>query len=265
MTDCDVPPDPITIHGQAEDGAIVAIDVVVGGDSLESGIRDLILGEWWPPIGLAAVDQPEVDIDLTLSVDPSMPASLIRMESDLSLWAASHLANLVAVHAAVFADGDSIVVLPGPSFAGKSTLSLAAMDLGLEVLSDEYALIDPATGRIRGWPRPVRRRGPNGVVDRFPIPMRQGSVMPSMVAMINYDASLAGDTGLEVEPMSQGETVTALLANTVCAQSRPSDSFTAAVAVARLVNGVRGTRGEAAMAIAEIRMMLADRPADDFD
>jgi bifunctional ADP-heptose synthase (sugar kinase/adenylyltransferase) len=71
--------------------------------------------------------------------------------------------------------------------------------------------------------------------------------------------------GLDVEFTSQGETVVALLANTVCAQSRPSDAFGVAVAEARLVNGVRGTRGEAVLAIAEIRRMLSDRPAVELD
>jgi hypothetical protein len=32
-----------------------------------------------------------------------------------------------------------------------------------------------------------------------------------------------------------------------------------------LVNGVRGTRGEAVLAIAEIRRMLSDRPAVELD
>lgn len=253
------------MHGMAEDGAIVSIEVAVSDETLESKVRDCILDEWWPPIGLQAIDQPDSAADLEMSVDPTEATSLIRMESDLSLWAASHLSDLVAVHAAVFADGDSVVVLPGPSFAGKSTLSLAAMKLGLEVLSDEYALIDPTTGSVRGWPRPVRRRGPNGMVDRFPIPAAASSVQPSMVAMLQYNASYAGVSGLDVEFTSQGETVIALLANTVCAQSRPSDAFGAAVAVARLVNGVRGTRGEAMLAIAEIRRMLSDRPAVELD
>jgi hypothetical protein len=189
-----------TIHGMAEDGAIVSIEVAVSNGTLESKVRDYILDEWWPPIGLQAIDQPDSAADLEMSVDPTEATSLIRMESDLSLWAASHLSDLVAVHAAVFADGDSVVALPGPSFAGKSTLSLAAMKLGLDV-----------------------------------------------------------------EFTSQGETVVALLANTVCAQSRPSDAFGAAVAEARLVNGVRGTRGEAVLAIAEIRRMLSDRPAVELD
>ena len=254
-------PASTTVYGKAEDGAIVTIEVAAVDGILESECRDRILHGWWPPIGLRVIDQPESSEELALSVDPAEPASLLRLESDLSLWAASHLADLVAVHAAVFADGESVVVLPGPSFAGKSTLSLAAMDLGLEVLSDEYALIDPSTGSVRGWPRPVRRRGANGVVDRFPIPIQQGSVQPSMVATLHYDAAHAGDTGLDVEFTSQGETVAALLANTVCAQSRPSDSFSAAVAVARLVHSVRGTRGEAVLAIAELRRMLSDRPA----
>jgi hypothetical protein len=61
---------------------------------------------------------------------------------------------LVHASAAVTDDG-SAIVLPGNMNAGKSTTVAALVRRGFAYLTDEMAAIDPASGRIDPYPRPV--------------------------------------------------------------------------------------------------------------
>lgn len=233
------------------------------------------LGRWWPPAGLVRVDEPDAgeaqpsvapDLVVELSGPPTGPAVGVdgiarpggwdRLESDLGLFAAEHLAHRVAVHAAVVAWQGAAVVLPGPSHAGKSTLALALADAGAAVLSDEYTLIDPATGLVQGWPRPVRRRMPDGTITRPLVPAPLAAPIPvAVVAAVHHEAGAA----LDLRPARAADAALDLLANTVPAQRRPGPSLLAASAVARSAAAVRGVRGEASEAAAALLALVPAR------
>jgi HprK-related kinase A len=61
----------------------------------------------------------------------------------------------VAVHAAVVERGGHAVLLTAPPGYGKSTLCAALICAGWRLFSDEFALIEPETGRVVPVPRPV--------------------------------------------------------------------------------------------------------------
>jgi len=187
------------------------------------------------------------DPDLILSVDPSATWSVDRAESDLGLFAVEHLAEWVAVHAALVRIDGVVLVFPGPSHAGKSTLCAAALEAGGEVLSDEYALVSPDASRVAGWPRRVRLREIGSSLRRAGLPMGGEVAHVDLIAVIAYDPELP-DT-LDVAPLPPAEAVTEVLANTVCAASRPRFAFDAAVALCRRVPGLLGLRGEAGPAL----------------
>ena len=65
----------------------------------------------------------------------------------MTLFAVQRLTSVVAVHSAVFAHDGRAIVVPAASGGGKSTLTMAAADADVKVLTDEYALIDQTTGR----------------------------------------------------------------------------------------------------------------------
>lgn len=234
--------------GRADDGARVRIDIL--GDWTQDGL------EWWPVMGLERIDGDSREDDGDVAAHYTARADSVegwdRLESDLALFTSERLRGLVAVHAGVIRAEGRIIVIPGPSFAGKTTLCSAALDAGHEVLSDEYALVDPATGLIVGYPRRLRIRRPEGGAERRPAHPTPSPVPVDLVAKITYDAALPEGTGLDVEEMSAGDTALALLANTVCASSRPLEAFEAAVAVARTARGVAGTRGDVARALEEL-------------
>jgi HprK-related kinase A len=77
------------------------------------------------------------------------------MEWGLNWCVSSHCHQYLIVHAAVVSRQGRAVILPAPPGSGKSTLCAALALQGWRLLSDELALIDPATGRVCALPRPI--------------------------------------------------------------------------------------------------------------
>lgn len=62
----------------------------------------------------------------------------------------------LVMHAAVVAQGDAAIMMPGFPGAGKSTLCAALVHLaGWRLLSDELAILDPTSGLVLPHPRPI--------------------------------------------------------------------------------------------------------------
>lgn len=61
----------------------------------------------------------------------------------------------ITLHAAVLERNGQAVIMPAPPGSGKSTLCAALMLAGWRLLSDEMALLDPATGLLTASPRPI--------------------------------------------------------------------------------------------------------------
>lgn len=179
-----------------------------------------------------------------------------RIESELALFASERLAGLVAVHAALVVRGAKALLVPGSSGVGKSTLCVAAAAAGAHVLTDEYALVDPTTGLVAGWRRPVRVRLPGGGADRLDLVTDSGPVTVGLVAFVVHTAASTPSWA----QITGAEAVLGLLANTVCARSRPDEALDAALAVARSARAVAGARGEAADAIVELLALLDEGP-----
>jgi hypothetical protein len=257
----------IEFWGAADDGTLACIRIgsLLADEVERNDHGDPIPGWWWPPLGLLALAEPPADAGDPVLFDSA--GGWHRLESDLGLFTAERLAGYVAVHAAVLRLDDQVVILPGPSYAGKSSLCLAALAEGHEVLSDEYALVDPLTGDVAGWPRQLRLRQPGGGVTRVhpggtligttpatPVPV-------DLVAVVAYCDEVTAPLAVDQVPGS--ELVLGILANTVCAASRPTEAFVAAVSLARHAPGVVGQRGEAADAIGELAGLAARLPRPD--
>ncbi len=252
--------------GVADDGAVVEI-------ATPETAFDALTARW-PPLGLAQVNAPPGPVTLRLEAEAHSTADDFvvivdgqpagggwdRFESELALFSAERLAGLVAVHAAVIIRGSAALLVPGTSGAGKSTLCVAAAAAGARVLTDEYALVDPLSGRVSGWRRPVRVRRPDGGVDRLDLAVASDPVPVGLVALVTHQPGSEQSWA----PVSGAEAVLGILANTVCAQSRADESLDAALVIARSAHAVAGLRGEAEIAIVELLDML-DNHVDDAD
>ena len=100
-----------------------------------------------------------------------------RTLSDVGWALAAHAESFVAerapehlfVHAGVVGWEGHAIVMPGASFAGKTTLVQAWLDAGATYYSDEFAVLDRA-GRVHPFARPLAiRDGSTAVTRRVPV------------------------------------------------------------------------------------------------
>lgn len=187
----------------------------------------------------------------------SRRAVLEDLERRMKIYVAEMAPRCVFVHAGVVGWQGRAIVLPGRSYAGKTSLVAALVKAGATYYSDEYAVLD-ARGRVHAYPQPLAMRKPGGssrqynrhashfggVVGTKPLPV--GAVLVSQ-----YQA------GAHWRPqvLSAGQNILALLENTVSARRKPAVvlptlSRAVADAVARRV-----TRGEAAEVAERILQM----------
>lgn len=66
--------------------------------------------------------------------------------------------EILDLHAAVVMKGSEVILLAGPSKTGKTTLTLSFLERGWTYMSDDLAPIDPATGLVGAFPKPVSVR-----------------------------------------------------------------------------------------------------------
>lgn len=132
--------------------------------------------EWLYALHEHAGDE-DVFCDFHVSVLPSLGWTSLRCELDvdgqrpftplargeafaffewgLNWCVTSHCHHWLTVHAAVLERDGRAVLLPAPPGSGKSTLCAWLMHQGWRLMSDELALIDPASGQLSASPRPV--------------------------------------------------------------------------------------------------------------
>lgn len=162
-----------------------------------------------------------------------------------------------AVHAGAVQFGDQVLLLPGRTHAGKSSMVAELLRRGATYLSDEYALID-AEGRVHPYPRPLLLR--NGNPSQTPVlpqdchaPVAKGPAPIGWIMELQYR-----DTdGWNVLAVPQSHGLLILLRHTphVLAEAPDLlDKFQRAAAHARCYTG---TRMDAARAADEILRLTA--------
>lgn len=77
------------------------------------------------------------------------------LEWGLNWCVTTQVHHYLLFHAAVVANGERALVMPGPPGSGKSTLCAALVTQGWRLLSDEMAVLDLESGLIHGLARPV--------------------------------------------------------------------------------------------------------------
>lgn len=160
-------------------------------------------------------------------------------------YMAVHSPQRIFVHAGVVAHDGRLIVMPGMSFAGKSSLVAAFVRAGATYYSDEFAPLDEE-GRVHPYPKPISLRDQAGKQTTHTATSLGGStgdeaLKPAMVVVSAYRP------GISWEPrrLSAGEAVLAMLGNTVPARERPQDSIRAIRAAVEDAIVIQTDRGEA--------------------
>jgi hypothetical protein len=125
----------------------------------------------FPSLPRTSIHQPDIVVrvdrveeELQLSVDDVLVTSagsaiglLPALVRALDEAVIQRLTGLRAVHAGAVLCGDRVLLLPGATHAGKSSLVAELLRRGVTYYSDEYALID-SQGRVHPYPRPLLLR-----------------------------------------------------------------------------------------------------------
>lgn len=112
---------------------------------------------------------------------PDREPVLAQLAHELMLHVAERAPELVFLHAGVVGIGGRALVLPGPSFAGKTTLVAALVRAGAVYLSDEYAVLD-SLGRVHPYARQLQMRLPGQAQQRGIDPAELGGDARATVA-----------------------------------------------------------------------------------
>jgi hypothetical protein len=191
-----------------------------------------------------------------------------RLEVEIRHLVAEHAPDHAFIHAGVVAWRGEAIIIPGPSYTGKSTLVAALLGAGASYLSDEYAVLD-AHGRVHAYPKPVSLRPAPGSPAIAHDPRALGdepvvrSPMPvGAIVSCPYDPDVGNWEGTR---QSAGNAAMMLVANAVGIRQAPARVMAAIGAASQdaiVLAGVRGEADEAAEAlIRELDREPASAPA----
>src|SRR5208337_754927 len=171
---------------------------------------------------------------------------LVCLENSLEIDIALRAPDRLFVHAGVVGWHGKAILIPGRSLAGKTELVAALLRAGATYYSDEFAVLD-ASGCVHPHPVRLGLRARNGRPGkRFAVEELGGhsGTQPLEVALV---AVLKYRPGARWRPraLSPGKATLALLANTVCARTRPRFALDILRRVAERAVARRGARGEA--------------------
>ncbi|HXP38565.1 MAG TPA: hypothetical protein VN817_12440 [Solirubrobacteraceae bacterium] len=175
------------------------------------------------------------------------------LDAELRMYIALNAPDHVFVHAGVVGVGERAIVLPGRSFAGKTTLVARLVQAGAEYWSDEYAVLD-SDGLVHPYPKRLSVRiDATRVTEERPVESIGGRVgdRPLPVALIAFTSYRPGATWT-LRPRTAGEGAVKLLEHSIAARSRPEQVLAAvrrAASAAVVLEGDRGDADEAAGAL----------------
>lgn len=199
----------------------------------------------------------------TTGVDPHGAASALT--DHLHTAVANRSTTGVFVHAGAFSIEDRLVLVPGRSHSGKSSLVAAAVRRGAVYFSDEFAVVDE-TGRTHPYPRPLSIRTPDGPQRLHPRADLGGFVAttPMHPALI-LDTRFESGTSWKPVPVDGARAALPIIANTVHARRQAESTMRVAAQLARRALVLEGPRGEAEELLDELVDVLRSLPQPEPD
>jgi hypothetical protein len=181
---------------------------------------------------------------------PGREYALLTLDTQIQSHVALEAPDFIFIHAGVVADGGSALLLPGMSFAGKTTLVRSLVKAGAVYYSDEFAVLD-ATGRVHPYPRPLSYRPPDGGPSVDYRVEQLGGAVGDQPLSVRLVVAARYRPGVEWDPehLSAGAGALILLENAIPGQDRPDQTIrhiTRAIAGATVLHGERGEADEIA-------------------
>ena len=175
----------------------------------------------------------------------ALELALELLDTQIRIHIGRYSPQMVFVHAGVAGHAGKAIVIPAPSFGGKTTLVAALVRAGATYLSDEFAVLDEL-GRVHPYAKRLSIRGDGLAQTEHHVSALGGTAAEEafsvgMIVVTTYRA------GAEWKPQvrSAGAGAMALLANAVPAQERPAQVLRFVSRAADDAVVLQGDRGEA--------------------
>ncbi|MBW8862325.1 MAG: hypothetical protein JF601_08140 [Acidobacteria bacterium] len=172
-------------------------------------------------------------------------ALFASLQSRLHFSVAVGARTRVFLHAGAVGWNGGAILIPGRSYAGKSSLVAALVRAGATYYSDEYAVLDVG-GLVHPFARSLGIREGDGTIRQL-APSSLGArigVEPLPVRTVVLSQYVPGAVWSPLS-MTPGERVLALFEHTVAARSRPVEALRLLCTATVDALGIRSARGEA--------------------
>jgi hypothetical protein len=187
--------------------------------------------------------------DRLLREDPHCAPIFEEFARALMIHVANFVPDRVFLHAGVVGWRDRALLLPGPSFAGKTTLTSALIKAGATYYSDEYAVIDSG-GWIHPYARDLQMRAPGNdtqtSVPAHTFAASSGSI-PLRAVMVVF-AHYQPGARWNPQPVTHGMAVLEMLRHSIPMQRTPARVLATLAAMLEGAAAWRSARDEASFA-----------------
>lgn len=179
---------------------------------------------------------------------------------DLMIHVANFAPHRIFLHAGVVTWQGRALVLPGASFAGKTTLTAALLRAGASYFSDEYAVID-SEGMVHPYARDLQVRRPGEEHQIGIAPAEFGCVaaanLPASVALVVF-ARYLPEAQWAPQPISRGMAVLEMLRHTIPVQRTPGRVMAALSRMVEYATAWTTDRGDADLAAGALLQMMSE-------
>lgn len=177
----------------------------------------------------------------------------LSFQSHSQLFIAAHTPQKAFIHAGVVAVGGRAILIPGRSYAGKTTLVAEFIKAGAVYYSDEYAVLDQS-GRVHPYPKPLSLRneitGKQRDIAAERLGARTGSgPLPVGVILIT---KYKNGAKWQAKETGSGAGIKALTMNSVSIRRTPEPTLRS---IARAASGalvLKSDRGEARQLVKDV-------------
>ncbi len=174
------------------------------------------------------------------------------LEDSVHSWLAQRALGKVFVHAGAVAWKGRALIFPGRSYSGKSTLTMALLQAGAQLYSDEFAVLD-SQGFVHPFARAVKLRAtPTASQRTLSLP---GASEPAPAGLILLTRHRAG-ARFRPRRLSEARALVGILEHTVAARLNPQECLATLAGLVRTTPVLSGVRAEAAGAARSLLRLL---------